>query len=91
MISQVQSTTIPVAGQDAALDFYATTLGWDKAMDAPVEEELHWLTIVPPRATTQLVLAQAGGGGRGTPSYQSHWYHTRCHRYRGHARDPDGA
>lgn len=59
MISHLHSTTIAVADQDAALDFYVNTLGWEKAMDAPMGEEMRFLTVVPPGATTQLVLGHA--------------------------------
>jgi hypothetical protein len=33
MISRIHSTTIVVADQEAALDFYVNTLGWEKAID----------------------------------------------------------
>ncbi len=35
MFSQIYSTTVAVADQDAALAFYVETLGWEKLMDAP--------------------------------------------------------
>lgn len=57
MISYIHSATIVVADQDAALDFYVNTLGWEKAMDDPMGPEMRWLTVVPPGATTQLVLS----------------------------------
>ncbi len=65
MISHIHSTTIVVANQDAALDFYVHTLGWEKAMDAPLGPEMRWLTVVPPGATTQLVLAHSSWAGEG--------------------------
>ncbi len=65
MISHIHSTTIAVADQDASLDFYVNTLGWEKAMDAPVGPEMRWLTVVPPGATTQLVLAHASWASEG--------------------------
>lgn len=65
MISHIHSTTIAVADQDAALDFYVNTLGWEKAMDAPVGAEMRFLTVVPPGATTQLVLAHPSWAGEG--------------------------
>jgi catechol 2,3-dioxygenase-like lactoylglutathione lyase family enzyme len=65
MISHIHSTTIVVADQDAALDFFVNTLGWEKAMDAPFGEGMRWLTVVPPGATTQLVLALSNWGGDG--------------------------
>jgi catechol 2,3-dioxygenase-like lactoylglutathione lyase family enzyme len=63
MISKIHSTSIAVADQDAALDFYVNTLGWDKAMDAMVGGVMRWLTVVPPGAATQLVLAARGAMG----------------------------
>jgi catechol 2,3-dioxygenase-like lactoylglutathione lyase family enzyme len=56
MISHIHSTTIVVADQDAALDFYVKTLGWDKLLDAVVEPGVRFLTVAPPGSTTQLVL-----------------------------------
>jgi catechol 2,3-dioxygenase-like lactoylglutathione lyase family enzyme len=57
MISRIHSTTIVVSDQDKALDFYVNTLGWEKAMDAQMGPDMRWLTVVPPGAETQLVLA----------------------------------
>ncbi len=65
MISHIHSTTIGVADQDAALDFYVNTLGWEKAMDSMFGDAMRWLTVVPPGATTQLVLAHASWAGEG--------------------------
>jgi len=56
MISHIHSTTIVVADQDAALDFYVNTLGGEKAFDAEVAPGERFLTVVPPGATTQLVI-----------------------------------
>ena len=63
MISKIHSTSIVVADQDAALDFYVNTLGWEKAMDAMVGGVMRWLTVVPPGAATQLVLAARSAMG----------------------------
>ena len=63
MISKIHSTSIVVADQDAALDFYVNKLGWEKAMDAMVGGVMRWLTVVPPGAATQLVLAARGTMG----------------------------
>lgn len=64
MITHIHSTTIAVADQDAALDFYVNTLGWQKAMDSMFGEGMRWLTVAPPGATTQLVLAHASWAGK---------------------------
>jgi catechol 2,3-dioxygenase-like lactoylglutathione lyase family enzyme len=55
MITHIHSTTIVVSDQDAALDFYVNTLGWEKAFDNSMPG-MRFLTVVPPGATTQLVL-----------------------------------
>jgi catechol 2,3-dioxygenase-like lactoylglutathione lyase family enzyme len=70
MISRIHSTSIVVADQDAALDFYVNTLGWEKAMDDPMGPEMRWLTVVPPGAETQLVLSHPSWyqDGQATPS-----------------------
>jgi catechol 2,3-dioxygenase-like lactoylglutathione lyase family enzyme len=68
MISHIHSTTIVVADQDAALDFYVKTLGWEKGLDNSVGPEMRFLTVVPPGATTQLVLGLPGWlGGERSP------------------------
>jgi catechol 2,3-dioxygenase-like lactoylglutathione lyase family enzyme len=57
VITHIHSATVYVADQDAALDFYVNTLGWEKGMDNPMGPDMRWLTVVPPGAVTQLVLA----------------------------------
>ena len=62
MFSHIHSTTIIVSDQEAALDFYVNTLGWEKAMDMAFGQEMggmRWLTVVPAGAQTQLALAHA--------------------------------
>ena len=59
MITHIHSTTIIVADQDKALDFYVNTLGWEKAIDNAMGPETRFLTVVPPGAVTQLVLGHA--------------------------------
>ncbi len=59
MISNIHSATMAVSDQDAALDFYVNTLGWEKALDAPMGDGVRFLTVVPPGGTTQLALSPA--------------------------------
>jgi catechol 2,3-dioxygenase-like lactoylglutathione lyase family enzyme len=56
MITHIHSATIAVADQDAALDFYTNTLGWDLGQDAQVDENMRFLSVVPKGAATALVL-----------------------------------
>ncbi len=63
MISRIHSTTIAVSNQDAALDFYVNKLGWEKRLDNQLDA-MRFLTVAPPGAATELVLADpvwAGG------------------------------
>jgi len=65
MISYIHATMIVVSDQDAALDFYVNTLGWEKALDNQMNPHMRFLTVVPPGAATQLVLGDpswAAGG-----------------------------
>ena len=68
MFSQIYSVTVAVADQEAALDFYVNTLGWEKVMDAPFGDGLRWLTVAPRGAATVLVLAHAGWTSWGAPA-----------------------
>ena len=68
MISHIHSTTIAVADQDAALDFYVNTLGWELGMDNQVGDGMRFLTVVPPGATTQLVLGHSSWFGGDYPA-----------------------
>ena len=56
MIARIHSATIAVSDQDAALDFYVNTLGWEKALDNPMGPDMRFLSVVPRGAETQLVL-----------------------------------
>src|SRR3954463_6739970 len=68
MITRIHSTTIVVSDQDAALDFYVKTLGWEMAMDNPMGPGMRWLTVVPPGAVTQLVLSHKSWYKEGHPA-----------------------
>lgn len=60
MFSHIHSTTIVVSDQDAALDFYVNTLGWEKVFDNPMGPDMRFVTVVPPGATTQMSLGLPG-------------------------------
>ena len=59
VITHIHSTTIVVSDQEAALDFYVNTLGWEKGLDNIMGPEMRYLTVVPPGAVTHLVLGHA--------------------------------
>jgi catechol 2,3-dioxygenase-like lactoylglutathione lyase family enzyme len=63
VISRIHSTTIIVADQDKALDFYVNTLGWNKDIDQQMGPDMRYVTVVPPGAETQLALGLASWFG----------------------------
>lgn len=65
MISHVHSTTVIVADQDKALDFYVNTLGFEKIIDQHMGPEMRFITVAPKGATTQIALALASWAGAG--------------------------
>jgi catechol 2,3-dioxygenase-like lactoylglutathione lyase family enzyme len=59
LITYIHSATVKVADQNAALDFYVNTLGWQKAIDQAMGEEDRFITVVPTGSKTELALAPA--------------------------------
>jgi lactoylglutathione lyase len=59
-IEGVRTVGIPVNDQDRALQFYVETLGFEKLMDAPLEQfGGRWIEVSPPRSTTTIALTPA--------------------------------
>ncbi|MGF0115898.1 VOC family protein [Promicromonospora sp. Marseille-Q5078] len=56
----VHTVAIPVRDQDAALDFYGTTLGLQARFDAELQPGFRWIELAPPDAATSLALVPAG-------------------------------
>jgi catechol 2,3-dioxygenase-like lactoylglutathione lyase family enzyme len=54
-VTHVGTVIVPVADQDAALAFYAGTLGFEVRLDAPFPGG-RWLEVAPPGAATSLAL-----------------------------------
>lgn len=55
-ISKITHFTLVVEDQDASLEFYTETLGFEKTEDAPMGDD-RWLTISPPgEDDSQIVL-----------------------------------
>ena len=65
-ISHISVVTVHVKDQDEALRFYTEILGFEKRDDAPMIEDMRWLTVAPARSTTQILLA-TGSAGTGAP------------------------
>jgi lactoylglutathione lyase len=59
-INGVRIVGIPVSDQDRALEFYVETLGFEKLMDAPVEQlGGRWIEVSPPQPTITIALTPA--------------------------------
>jgi catechol 2,3-dioxygenase-like lactoylglutathione lyase family enzyme len=58
VIDRISSVTVQVSDQDQALDFYTSKLGFTKQTDERFGEDFRWVTVMPPGAQTQIVLAK---------------------------------
>jgi catechol 2,3-dioxygenase-like lactoylglutathione lyase family enzyme len=56
-ITDVRTVGVPVTDQDRALEFYLDKLGFEKRMDAPVEQlGGRWIEVAPPGAAITIAL-----------------------------------
>ena len=61
MIKRIKFTSIPVADQNRALDFYTEKLGFTIITDQPFDEKQRWIELRIPKAETRVVLFTAKG------------------------------
>ena len=62
-IRDIRTIAITVTDQDAALAFYADTLGFEKRLDAPISPTMRWIEVAPRGATTSIALTADDGTG----------------------------
>ena len=55
-IEDVRTIGVTVADQDAAIEFYVTTLGFEKRLDAPISPTMRWVEVAPRGASTSIAL-----------------------------------
>jgi catechol 2,3-dioxygenase-like lactoylglutathione lyase family enzyme len=55
-MTDVRTIGVTVRDQDAALDFYVGTLGFEKRLDAPISPTQRWVEVAPRGATTSIAL-----------------------------------
>ena len=55
-VTHVGTVIVPVADQDAALEFYVGTLGFEVRLDGEFAPGQRWLEVAPPGATTSIAL-----------------------------------
>ncbi|NEE01485.1 VOC family protein [Phytoactinopolyspora halotolerans] len=59
-IDAIRTVGIPVRDQDQALEFYVETLGFEKLMDAPIDQlGGRWIEVRPPRSDVTIALTPA--------------------------------
>lgn len=60
----ISVVSLPVDDVDRAIDFYTKSLGWEKTMDAPMQDENNsrWVTVAPSGAQTALSLIKGDSG-----------------------------
>ena len=64
MITFIHSATVLVSDQDKALDFYVTTLGFQKLSDDEYGQGMRWIVVAPPGRDTGLALSKPEDLGR---------------------------
>lgn len=60
MITKIHSASVVVSDQQAALDFYVDTLGWEKRIDQVVSPEYRFVTVAPVGGDAELALDPPG-------------------------------
>ena len=62
-IHGVRTIGVPVVEQDAALEFYVGTLGFEKRLDMPLPQlGSRWIEVAPPGAPVSVALVAAHDG-----------------------------
>jgi lactoylglutathione lyase len=55
-ITDIATVGIPVSDQDKAVEFFVGTLGFEKRLDARLNESFRWITVAAPGASTSVAL-----------------------------------
>jgi lactoylglutathione lyase len=61
-VTRVRTIGVPVRDQDAALEFYATVLGLEKALDMALSGGRRWIEVAPPGGGASIALSAANPG-----------------------------
>ena len=60
-VTHVGRVMVPVADQDAAIEFYSEMLGFELAADVPFGDGERWVEVAPPGGGTTLALVPSRG------------------------------
>lgn len=61
-VARVATVMVPVADQDAAIEFYVEKLGMEKRADVPFGDGNRWVEVAPAGAETTVALVQPREG-----------------------------
>jgi predicted enzyme related to lactoylglutathione lyase len=61
-VTEVATVAVPVNDQEKALEFYLTSFGFEKRLDATFGPGLRWVEVGPPGAPTTIALVAAHPG-----------------------------
>ncbi|HEY1591568.1 MAG TPA: VOC family protein [Solirubrobacteraceae bacterium] len=56
-VEKLATVIVPVADQDAMIDFYVDKLGLEKRLDIPFEDKYRWVEVGPAGSETTIALA----------------------------------
>jgi catechol 2,3-dioxygenase-like lactoylglutathione lyase family enzyme len=63
-ITEIGRVVVPAADQDAALEFYVGTLGFEvRADDTFADGKMRWIEVAPPGGSTAIAIAPPMEGG----------------------------
>ena len=65
-ITDIGTVGIPVSDQDKALEFFTTTLGFEKRLDLRAGENFRWVTVAAAGAAVSVALVAGGAIGQDT-------------------------
>ena len=55
-VNKIATVVVPVADQDAAIEFYVDTLGFEKRADVPFGDGYRWVEVAPADAATTIAI-----------------------------------
>ena len=61
-VAQVETVMVPVSDQDAAIDFYVDTLGFENRADVPFGDANRWVEVAPRGGATTIALVEPREG-----------------------------
>ena len=65
-ITDIGTVGIPVRDQDQAVEFFVSTLGFEKRLDVRSGESFRWVTVAAPGASTSVALIAGPDSGADT-------------------------